>query len=310
MPERQRASHVTRLDPTACSENFRRALPMALTSGLRRRPLTGYFALTFCISWGGILTVLIARLFDLSAPGPGELGLSFGLMLLGPSVAGVALIALSEGRVGLQELWSRCIRWRVRAVWYTVALLTAPLLLLALLLCLGNFVSPAFAPRFQWALFGAGLVAGGFEEIGWTGFATPHLLARHHAGMAGLWLGLIWSFWHLLVDFRYNIAAMGNVWPLEFAIVYLATLTPYRILMTWVYRNTGSVLVAIVMHASFTGWLLVLFPATSLTQSLSWQTAFAFMLWLAVALALRISLARVDTPGFAQGIRFDVRPKI
>jgi membrane protease YdiL (CAAX protease family) len=171
-------------------------------------------------------------------------------------------------------------------------------------------VSPAFAPRFQWALFGAGLLAGCFEEIGWTGFTTPRLLAVPRAGMAGLWLGLVWAVWHLLVDFRYNIVAMGLVWPLEFAVVYLATLTPYRILMTWVYRNTGSVLVAIVMHASFTGWLLVLFPATSLTQSLSWQTAFAILLWLAVALALRMSSARIEALGFAQGRRFDVRPKI
>jgi membrane protease YdiL (CAAX protease family) len=86
--------------------------------------------------------------------------------------------------------------------------------------------------------------------------------------MAGLMLGLIWAFWRLLVDFRYNFEAMGTVWPLEFAVVYLATLTPYRILMTWVYLNTKSVLLAVLMHASYTGWLLVLFPAASLTQSL------------------------------------------
>ena len=59
-------------------------------------------------------------------------------------------------------------------------------------------------------------------------------------GVAGLSLGLTWAFWHLLVDFRYNIDAMGAAWLLEFAIVYVATLTPYRMLMTWVYSNTQS----------------------------------------------------------------------
>ena len=171
-------------------------------------------------------------------------------------------------------------------------------------------MAPGFAPQFQWSLFGAGLVAGGFEEIGWTGFATPRLLVRQHAGMAGLWLGLVWSFWHLLVDFRYNVQALGMVWPLEFAVVYIATLTPYRILMTWVYRNTGSLLLAILMHASYTGWLLVLFPATSLTQSLSWQTAFAIMLWLAVAIVLRRSSSSAESDDFARGTRFDHRAKI
>jgi hypothetical protein len=58
-------------------------------------------------------------------------------------------------------------------------------------------------------------------------------------------------------------------------------------LMTWVYRNTGSVLLAMLMHASYTGWLLVLFPATSLTQSLYWQAAFAILLWLVVAFVSR-----------------------
>lgn len=274
---------------------------------LSRHPLLGYCALTFGVSWGGILIVLIARNFDLSAPGSTELALIFVLMLLGPSVAGLTLIALSDVRGGLRELWSRCIRWRVGMGWYAVALLTAPLLLLAILLALGALVSPAFAPSFQWPLVGVGLVAGVFEEIGWTGFATPRLMARPRAGMAGLWLGLVWAFWHLLVDFRYNIEAMGMIWPLEFAVVYIATLTPYRILMTWVYRNTESVLLAVLMHASYTGWLLVLFPATSLTQSLSWQTAFAIMLWLAVAFATRRSSPGVAAQDLARDLRFDHR---
>jgi hypothetical protein len=33
------------------------------------------------------------------------------------------------------------------------------------------------------------------------------------------------------------------------------------------------------MHASFTGWLLALFPATSVPQDLAWQAAFALILW-------------------------------
>ena len=98
-------------------------------------------------------------------------------------------------------------------------------------------------------------------------------------GIAGLLLGLVWAIWHLLADFRYSIDAMGALWLPEITIVYLATLTPYRLLMTWVYSNTQSLPVAMLVHASFTGWLLVLFPATSLVQSLYWQAAFALILW-------------------------------
>ena len=99
--------------------------------------------------------------------------------------------------------------WRVGAPWYAVALLTVPTILLTILLLLSAVVDPAFAPRFQWALFAVGLFEGSFEEIGWTGFATPRLLARQRLGRAGLSLGLTWAFWHLLVDFRYNIDTMG-----------------------------------------------------------------------------------------------------
>ena len=263
-------------------------------SWLRRHPLLGYFALTFAISWIGILIVLATRGFDLSPMLPLEAGLIFLAMLLGPSVAGLIGTAILDGRVGLRELGARLVNWRVGARWYAVALLTIPAILLTILLFLSAVVDPAFAPRFPWALFAVGLVAGGFEEIGWTGFATPRLLARRSLGMAGLSLGLVWAFWHLLVDFRYNVDAMGAAWPLEFTIVYLATLTPYRMLMTWVYGNTRCLLVAILMHASFTGWLLVLFPATSLAQSLFWQAGLAVALWSVVAAVLVSNARRRD----------------
>jgi membrane protease YdiL (CAAX protease family) len=280
-----------------------------MTSWLRRHPLLGYFALCFGISWGGILIVLAATGFNLAAMQPLETGLIFALMLLGPGASGLILTAVLDGQAGLHRLGSGLMRWKLGVRWYAVALLTAPLLLLAILWPLSAVAAPAFAPRFQWALFGAGLLAGGFEEIGWTGFATPRLLARQRMGMAGLLLGLVWAFWHLLADFRYNFEAMGTVWPLEFAVVYIAALTPYRILMTWVYGNTGSVLLAVLMHASYTGWLLVLFPATSLTQNLSWQTAFAIMLWLAAGLVLRSSSPGVEAQNLARGMRFDAAVK-
>jgi membrane protease YdiL (CAAX protease family) len=264
-----------------------------------------YFALCFGISWGGILIVLAATGFKCAALQPLQTGLIFALMLLGPGASGLILTAVLNGWAGLHRLGSGLMRWKLGVLWYAVALLTTPLFLLAILWPLGSFAAPAFAPRFQWALFGAGLLAGSFEEIGWTGFAAPLLLERQRMAVAGLLLGLVWAFWHLLVDFRYNFEAMGVVWPLEFAIVYLATLTPYRILMTWVYMNTRSVLLAVLMHASYTGWLLVLFPAASLTQNLYWQTAFAIMLWLAAALVLRNSSPGVDAHEPKEGMPHD-----
>ena len=253
---------------------------------LRRHPVGSFFALAFAISWGGILVVLGATGFHLVDLRPLDTGLIFVLMLLGPSVSGLALTALLEGRAGFRRLRAGAAHWRVGLGWTLVALMTMPVLLLATLWPLGVFLDPAFAPRFQWPLFAIGLVAGSFEEVGWTGFATPRLLHRQRLFLAGLLLGLVWALWHALVDFRQNSHEMGTLWLLEFAVFYVGALTAYRVLMTWVHANTQSLLLAVLMHASYTGWLFVLYPATSWEQGLVWQTVFSLALWVAVAVVM------------------------
>ena len=97
---------------------------------------------------------------------------------------------------------------------------------------------------------------------------------------------------------------MGSLWLLEFAVFYVGALTAYRMLMTWVYANTQSLLLALLMHASYTGWLFVLYPATSLDQGLVWQTCLTVALWIAVAVVMTgrasrgswLSLHRPHTP--------------
>jgi len=260
---------------------------MTIASWVRRHPLTAYFALAYGISWGGILILLAGKSFHLAVHQPQDRGLFFVLMLLGPSTSGLALTAVLDGRAGLHELWMRLTRWRVGPQWYAVALLTTPLLVLAILWPLSAFVSPAFAPRFQAAFFALGLVVGSFEEIGWTGFATPRLLHDHSPPMAGALLGLGWALWHLVADATGNISTMGIAWFAWFAVFWMAALPAYRILMTWVYANSKSVLLAVLMHAGYTGWLFVLYPATSFGQGLVWQAGFAASLWVAAAIVGR-----------------------
>jgi membrane protease YdiL (CAAX protease family) len=259
---------------------------MAFELWFRRRPVCSYFVLAFGISWGGILVVLSATGFNLVELRPLDTGLIFVSMLLGPSTSGLALTALLEGRTGLCRLLARMAHWRLRLRWYWVALLTMPVLLLAILWPSGVFIDPAYSPKFQWHLFAIGFIAGSFEEVGWTGFATPRLLQRQRLFLAGLRLGLVWALWHVLVDYRQNSHAMGALWLLEFAVLYVGALTAYRVLMTWVYANTQSLLLAVLMHASYTGWLLTLYPNSSLEQGLFWQAVFALAMWVMVAVVM------------------------
>ena len=262
---------------------------MTLTPWLRRHPLLGYFALTYGISWGGILVILASTGFDLTVLRPLDTGLIFVCMLLGPSIAGLSMTAVLDGRAGLSELRSRLLRWHLAPGWYALALLTMPVLMLAILWLLSLIADPAFAPGFRWPLFAIGVITGTFEEIGWTGFATPRLLVWQRTWVAGLSLGLVWAMWHMLVDFRQNYSSMGDawmVWLLSFTVLYVATLTAYRVLMTWIFARTRSLLLAVLMHASYTGWLMVLFPATSFGQGLAWQTTLAAALWLMVVVVI------------------------
>ena len=129
------------------------------------------------------------------------------LLAVGPIFSGLLLTALLDGRAGLREFAARLLRWRVGLRWYAVALLLTPLLA-ALTLGVLSLFSPVFVPGILVSgdkailvisALAAGLVAGLFEEPGWTGFVTPKLRQRYGLFTAGLILGAMWGFWHLIV---------------------------------------------------------------------------------------------------------------
>ena len=253
---------------------------------IRRSSLTYYFGLAYGLSWGGILLILGIKDFRFSLLNSQDYALIFAAMVLGPSSSSLILTGVLYGRTGLSELWLRIMRWRVGGVWYAVALFTTPVIVVPVLFVMSALSRPAYTPRFQPALFSIGLIAGAFEEIGWSGFATPRLLEKHATLKAGIGLGIVWAVWHVLADYSGNITTMGADWPLWFSVFWLATLPPYRLLMTSVYAKTESVLINMLMHAGYTGWLLVLSPAISVRDGLVWQAAFAMVLWIVVGVVV------------------------
>lgn len=64
-------------------------------------------------------------------------------------------------------------------------------------------------------------------------------------------------------------------------------MTAMRVLISWVYVNTGSVLAAQLLHMSSTG-ALVIFGATRIDprQEVTWYGLYAFALWLVVAVVV------------------------
>src|SRR5215203_1673553 len=102
---------------------------------IKGHPLLSFYALAFAITWGGLIMVVGGPSEILGSPE--LLGARFALVMVawlaGPSVAGILMTGIVYGRKGLRDLFARMAKWRVGARWYAVALLTAPLLVTAIL---------------------------------------------------------------------------------------------------------------------------------------------------------------------------------
>src|SRR5215218_8687439 len=264
---------------------------------IKRYPLLSYFVLVFAISWGG---TLIAAGPDGFQSGR-EFGFSYVAMLAGPCVAGIVLTGLLYGRTGLSELLSRLLKWRVDVRWYAVAILTAPLLFMAVLLGL-SLASPEFIPRIftdkdkvflLWYSVVAGLMVGIFEELGWTGFAVPTMRQRYGVLDTGLIVGFMFAAWDFLVVFwMSDVNSTAGTLPMAIFMpaVLFTWLPTYRVLMVWVYDRTESLLLAMLMHASLIAFWTNLTPlVTTLTGMplVTYYLVFTAALWVVIgAIAL------------------------
>lgn len=281
---------------------------------INRHAVLTYYAVVFAISWGGLLV--------LAAPGgvPGtkeQVEALFPFMLLvlfaGPSIAGPLLTLLVDGRAGLRDLRARLLRWQVSVRWYAVALLFAPLLVAAVLLVLSLF-SPAYRPgilntsnKLSLLLFGIawGLLGGGFlEELGWTGFAVPKLRRQYSAIATALIVGILWGVWHILIAFWSSGSLAGEesvvIFVAGFLAFYLGALPAYRILMVWVYDQTESLLVTMLMHASLSASTLILQPQATGLPYLTWNLVLAVVLWGVVAVVAMVNRGHRSQPPLYQ----------
>jgi hypothetical protein len=78
----------------------------------------------------------------------------------------------------------------------------------------------------------------------------------------------------------------GAWWPAFFA-AFVGVIAGLRVLISWVYTNTGSLLLAQLLHASSTAFLVILSPpAVSPAQEALWYGVYAALLWAFAAAAM------------------------
>lgn len=273
---------------------------------VRKRPVLAYLVLTFAVSWGGLLVLaapygMPAKQSDFTTAWP----VVFLPYLMGPLLSGLVLTGFVHGGAGYRRLGSRLLLWRVNPRYYAIALLTAPSLILLTLLPL-SILSASFAPALIAKSgklgilamgLGIGILGGGLlEEPGWTGFATPEMRLRLSPLAAGSTLGVIWGVWHLLPTYwgSGNSAGVFDPWLfLPPCVFYLGVLPAYRTLIVLVYEATGSLLVAVLQHASLTACsLFILAPSATGAPLAGYYVVLSVLMWGAVAMVRRNQRAR------------------
>jgi membrane protease YdiL (CAAX protease family) len=206
---------------------------------VRRYPLTAFFVLACALSWWPWILYSVGL-----SPTP--------IVGVGPFLAALLVLAVTEGKSGVVGLLRRMVRWRVGIQWYAVALLLPIVVILAAaalnVFLLGAQRTSSVADLGGWSsfllLFLLSLLIPGFagtwEEPGFRGYALPRLQFRYSALIASLILGVLWAFWHLpFVVTGEQIWIDATLFIIEWSIVY-----------TWLFNNAkGSVLIVMLFHA-------------------------------------------------------------
>jgi membrane protease YdiL (CAAX protease family) len=177
-------------------------------------------------------------------------------------------------------------KWRVSLRWYAGALLIFPVLILAVLVSLSVVSSMDYSPNFIAFGIVGGLMAGIIEETGWTGYAYPKMKSRFGTPRATLYLALLHGIWHAVPGILGDGLAYGEYWLPRFIVMWMVAMVAMRIILVWVYSNTGSLLLAQLTHASSTGFLIMFGPSISPANETYWWAIYAVVLWIAAAVVI------------------------
>lgn len=271
---------------------------------VKQYPVAAFVALTYLITWPfHILGFLLAEQAGISISNEDNFHhlsdlltlnstwdrllpfLVYNLGQFGPVLAAFTVTSIIYGRAGVRDLGARVLRWRVAPRWYLIAL-AIPLIFMAVSLAVAfvadGFKLGPFSPKVEWVyvvpffLFMA-IFTGFAEEPGWRGFALPHLQANNSATRSSWILGVVWGLWHLPFTVYFN---REQPWVLIPALIGLTVgIVGYTIVLTWVYNNTQSVWLIILLHGwnNIVQFYLILsqpnFLAMSLYGLLPWAMA-------------------------------------
>jgi membrane protease YdiL (CAAX protease family) len=213
----------------------------------------GFFLLVFALSvpfWvlGAVTDLQLMPGLSISA-----------LMTFCPVAAALILVSRENKARGATELLRRSFDFRriTRKRWYVPVLLLMPAVSVVVYTLMRWKDLPLPAPQFRVGeslLMSLGFFVGALgEELGWSGYVLEPLQARWNALQSSLILGLVAVLWHLVPLLLLHRPPAWIAWWCLYAVAA-------RILIVWLYNNTGKSVFAVALFHASLNFSYSLFP--------------------------------------------------
>lgn len=176
-----------------------------------------------------------------------------------PALAAVILVYREKKAAGVIALLRRSVDYsRIPSkAWYVPIVLLMPAVILVAYWVMRALGMPLPTPRFALLplpfLFVVFFITGLGEELGWSGYAIDPLQARWTALGAGILVGLFWAVWHLIPLAQAHRAPSWVAW-------WCLTTVAMRVILVWLYNNTGKSVFAAALHHAMQNVSWQLFP--------------------------------------------------
>ncbi len=177
-----------------------------------------------------------------------------------PIIAGCILVFKEEGFIGVGDLFKRILDFKriTKKIWYVPIILLPFLMYLLIYMVIrvlglslpSEFYISLISIPFLLTLFFVGAIA---EETGYMGYAIDPMQERFGALSAGILIGIPWAVWHYP-----SIIQQGH----GLTFIAWATLgtVAVRVLIVWIYNNTGKSLFACILFHTMLNLGRPLFP--------------------------------------------------
>lgn len=245
-----------------------------------------YFVFWGPLAWFHIKTVNLVE-------GPVGPVWAITLFIIGgfvPSLLGISLTGLFDGRQGISKLFRELLAFRYSSRLYLLSILLAAGYALSLIflysLLGGHFDCRQFLIQLP-TLLPLIILGPLSEEFGWRGFALKRLLTRLHPVSASLIIGIIWSLWHL--PLFYMTGTSQHEFQLPF-LSFFITVTASSFIYTYLFIRTGqSLFSAVFFHWIYTYVLQVVGSSVTRTPLYNW---FEMVPMLIIGIVFAVILSR------------------